>query len=189
MLLQKGVPLEAAHGWKRVACVPPPMAVSQSLLVVLNLVSLSPEVGEISLHLVVPIAGTRASLHVSFPLSCLWGSAKAKSALWWISWPFFPCFLQEPLSCMAEHTLSARCPFMPGLAAPTSCLPIAPHSPFTVSRTRGDPIPHPYEGAAAGFSLQELGGARAPGAPQKGNRDLLGSSQAHASLCPSLCWE
>lgn len=41
MLLQKGVPLKAAHGWKRVACIPPPMAVSQSLPVVLDLVSLS----------------------------------------------------------------------------------------------------------------------------------------------------
>lgn len=60
-----------------------------------------------------------------------------------------------PVSCMAENTLSDSCPFIPGLAAATSCLPIAPHSPFMVSWNRGDPIPHPYEGAAASFSLPE----------------------------------
>lgn len=40
MLLQEGVPLKTARGWKRTACVPLPMAVSQSLPVVLDLVAL-----------------------------------------------------------------------------------------------------------------------------------------------------
>lgn len=59
---------------------------------------------------------------------------------------------------MAEHTLSASCPFISCLAAAASCFPL-PLTPPSWS----DPIPQPGKEAAAGFSLQEVGGARALG--------------------------
>lgn len=107
MLLQEGVPLKAACSWKRMACVPPPVAIIRSLPVVLDFCHpLCLEVEEISPHLVVSIAGTRASLHISCPLSCLWRFAEAKydqsHDLSFLA-SFTPA--GAPLSCVAEHTL------------------------------------------------------------------------------------
>lgn len=105
MLLQEGVPLKAACGWKRVACVSPPMAISRSLPVVLDLVSLSLS------------RGGRRSLSTwwcqlqeqehpcifFFPLSFLWRFAEAKSALRLISWPLFLCFLRPCRNATVLH--------------------------------------------------------------------------------------
>lgn len=148
MLLQEGVPLKAACSWKRVACVPSPVAISRSLPVVLDLVSLSRGGRDLS-----PLGGVSCrnkSIPAHFS-SAIMLVEVCRGQIWSISLPFFPCFLHPCRSptvlCGRAHPW-ASCPFVTRLAAATSCLPIGPHTPFRVSQMRGDPLPCPCKEVA-----------------------------------------
>lgn len=92
MLLQEGVPLKAACSWEKVARVLPPMAVSWSLPMVLDLVSLSLSRGGTDLSLLDGVNCRNKSTPAYF-FSTIMLVEVCRGPIWWISWPFFPCFL------------------------------------------------------------------------------------------------
>lgn len=132
MLLQEGVPLKTACGWKSGMC--PTFYGSRSLPVILELVSLCLEVREISLHLVVSVAGTKASLHFFFSAVMLVEVCRGQICFMMnpmTSLSLLPSPLQEP-HCPAWQST----PFQPvvhlphaWLQQPAACpLPLTPPS-------------------------------------------------------------
>lgn len=105
MLLQEGVPLKAACSWKRVACVPSPVAISRSLPVVLDLLSLSRGGRDLS-----PLGGVSCrnkSIPAHFSSTIMLVEV-CRGQIWSISLSFFLASFTPagaPLSCVAEHTL------------------------------------------------------------------------------------
>lgn len=127
MFLQESVPLKAACAWKRVACVPPPMAVSQSLPVVLDSVFLCLSRGGRD------VFQLQEQEHPCiFPFHYACGGLQSPNLLDLSSWPFLPCFLPtcrnptvlhgraDPFSQLSIHhmpswsnQLLAHCPSLP----------------------------------------------------------------------------